>query len=41
MDSCRQFKELSCGVILARRASDAVHVGVENLNVVRYVGFVG
>ena len=46
--SCRAFvsvpgplqtvQRLSWGVILALQSSDAVHVGVDNLGVVRHVG---
>ena len=39
---CRLFRGLSCGgeegVILALQSTDAVHVGVDNLGVVRHVG---
>ena len=36
---CRQFKGLRCGgVILALQSSDAVHLGVDSLGVVRHVG---
>ena len=36
---CRLFRGLSCGgVILALQSADAVHVGVDNLGVVRLVG---
>ena len=37
---CRQCRGLSFGkVILALPASDAVHLGVDSLNVVRHVGW--
>ena len=36
---CRLFRELNCGwFILALQSADAVHVGVDNLGVVRHVG---
>ena len=39
LDFCRLYRGLSCGVvILALQSSDAVHVGVDNLGVVRHVG---
>ena len=39
LDLCRLYRGLSCGeVILALQSSDAVHVGVDNLGVVRHVG---
>ena len=39
LDFCRLFRELSCGgVILALQSADAVHIGFDNLGVVRHVG---
>ena len=39
LDLCRLFRGPSCGeVIIALQSSDAVHVGVDNLGVVRHVG---
>ena len=38
LDLCRLFRGLSCWVILALQSSDAVHVGVDNLGVVRHSG---
>ena len=35
---CRLSKGLSFGVVLALQATNAVHLGVDNLNVVRHVG---